>query len=110
MELLALKMNGAMAVPDPEPRLLDANAAEPAKLQLLFRPSGKYTASTHFIHVRVPFNFSKLLETPAQIFETYHTYIDKWPEPFRTQVDEVADISKSCLADKLNDFTNILAA
>jgi hypothetical protein len=51
LELLALKMNGAMAVPDPELRLLDANAAEPAKLQLLFRPSGKYAASTHFIHV-----------------------------------------------------------
>jgi uncharacterized coiled-coil protein SlyX len=103
-------MNGAMAVPDPEPRLLDANTAEPAKLQLLFCPSRKYVALTHFIHVRVPFNFSKLLETPAQIFKTYHNYIDKWPEPFRTQVDEVADISKSCLADKLNDFTNILAA
>jgi len=56
LELLALKMNGAMAVPDPEPRLLDANAAEPKKLQLLFCPSGKYAASTHFIHVRVPFN------------------------------------------------------
>jgi hypothetical protein len=51
LELLALKMNGAMAVPDPEPKLLDANASEPAKLQLLFRPSGKYAASTHFIHV-----------------------------------------------------------
>jgi hypothetical protein len=110
LELLALKMNGAMAVPDPELRLLDANAATPQKLQLLFRPSGKYAASTHFIHVRVPFNFSKLLETPAQIFQTYQTYIAKWPEPFRTQVDEVADISKSCLADKLNDFNNILAA
>jgi len=91
-------------------RRLDANAATPAKLQLLFRPSGKYTASTHFIHVRVPFNFSKLLETPANIFKTYHAYIDKWLEPFRTQVEEVADISKSCLADKLKDFTNILAA
>jgi hypothetical protein len=100
----------AMAVPDPEPRLLEANAAEPAKLQLLFRPSRKYMASTHFIHVRVPFNFSKLLNTPAKIFEHYQIYIDKWPEPFRTQVDEVADISQSCHADKLNNFTNILVA
>jgi hypothetical protein len=103
-------MNSAMAVPDPEPRLLDAKAATPQKLQLLFRPYRKYAASTHFIHVRVPFNYSKLLETPAQIFQTYHTYIDKWPEPFRTQVEEVANISKSCLADKLNNFTKILAA
>jgi hypothetical protein len=51
-------------------------------------------------------NFSK----PLHKFETYQTYIDKWPEPFRTQVDEVADISKSCLANKLNDLTNILVA
>jgi uncharacterized coiled-coil protein SlyX len=103
-------MNGAMAVLDPETRLLNANVATPAKLQLLFRPSRKYAASMHFIHVRVPFNFSKLLKTPAQIFDTYHTYIDKWPEPFRTQVNQVADISKSCLVDKHNDFNNILAA
>jgi hypothetical protein len=32
LELLALKMNGAFAVPDAEPRLLDANAVTPAKL------------------------------------------------------------------------------
>ena len=51
LELLALKMNGALAVPDPEPRLLDANAVEPTKLHLLFCPSRKYAASTHFIHV-----------------------------------------------------------
>jgi hypothetical protein len=110
LELLALKMNGVIAVPDPEPRLLDANATESAKLQLLFCPSRKYVASTHFIHVGVPFNFSKHLDTPAKIFEQYQTYIDKWPEPFRTQVNKVADISCSCPADKLNDFKNILVA
>ena len=60
LELLALKMNGALAVPDPEPRLLDANVATPAKLQLLFRPSGKYAASTHFVHVRVPVSYTHL--------------------------------------------------
>jgi hypothetical protein len=110
LELLALKMNGAMAVPDLEPRLLNANTAEPAKRQLLFCPSKKYAASTHFIHVWVPFNFSKLLHMPAQIFEHCQTYNAKWPELFRTQVNEVPDISKSCLSDKLNDISNILVA
>jgi hypothetical protein len=86
------------------------NAAEPTKLQLLFHPSGKYTSSTHFIHVRVPFNFSKLLDTPAQIFNYYQLYMEKFPEPFKTQLREVADISQSCLVDKLNDFNNILVA
>jgi len=64
LEHLALKMNGAHAVTDPELTLLDSNFIEPDKLQLLFRPSGKYTASTHFIHVRVPFSFLQLLLTP----------------------------------------------
>jgi hypothetical protein len=57
LEILALKMNGANAVPDPEPSLLNSNFVKPNNLQLLFRPSGKYAASTHFIHIRVPFNF-----------------------------------------------------
>ncbi len=44
------------------------------------------------------------------IFNQYHRYIEKWPEPFCTQVEEVAEISRSCLADKLNDFNDILDA
>jgi hypothetical protein len=103
-------MNGALAVPDPEPKLLDSNFVEPSKLQLLFRPSGKYAASTHFIHIRVPFNFSKLTLIPSQIFLQYHRYIEKWPEPFHTQVEEVIKISRSCLANKLNNFNDILDA
>jgi len=69
LDILALKIDGAQAVPDPEPKLLDSNFVEPSKLQLLFRPSGKYAASTHYIHIRVPFNFTKLTLTPAEIFE-----------------------------------------
>jgi hypothetical protein len=110
LELLALKIDGAHSVPDPEPKLVDSNFVEPSKLQLLFCPSGKYAASTHFIHIRVPFNFSQLLLTPKLIFNEYHRYIEKWPEPFSTQVEEVAEISRSCLADKLNKFDDILTA
>ncbi len=40
MDILALKIDGAQAVPDPEPKLLDSKFVEPSKLQLLFRPSG----------------------------------------------------------------------
>jgi hypothetical protein len=110
MDILALKINRGQAVPDQEPKLLDFNFVEPSKLQLLFRPSGKYAASMHFIHIWVPFNFSQLTLTPTLIFNQYHRYIEKWPEPFRTQVEEVAEISHSCLADKLNDFNDILDA
>jgi hypothetical protein len=108
MDILALKINGAQAVTDLEPKLLDSNFFEPSKLQLLFRPSRKYAASTHFTHIRVPFNFSQLMLTPTLIFNQYHRYIEKWPEPIHTQVEEVVEISRSCLTDKLNDFNDIL--
>jgi hypothetical protein len=58
----------------------------------------------------VPFNFSQLLATPMNIFNHYHNYIEKWPEPFRTQVEVVAEISRSCIAEKVNDFKDILDA
>jgi hypothetical protein len=93
LELLALKMNRAIAVPDPELSLLDSNFVEPKNLQLLFRPSRKYAASTHFIHIRVPLNFSQLVLAPTFSIDQYHHYIKKWPEPFHTQVEEVAKIS-----------------
>jgi hypothetical protein len=64
-------------VPDPEPMLLDSNFIELNKLQLLFTPSGKYVASTHFVHVHIPFNFSQLLVTPDKIFQQYHNYIEQ---------------------------------
>jgi hypothetical protein len=96
------------AVLDPGPSLLDSNLVEPANLQLLFRPSGKYAASTHFIHIRVQFNFSQLLATPTNIFTQYHKYTRLWPEPFHTQVGEVAEISHACIEDKVNNFIDIL--
>jgi len=110
LDILALKIDKVNAVPDPEPKLLDSNFVEPSKLQLLFRPSGKYAASTHYIHIRVPFNFSRLTLMPDIIFDRYHRYIEIWPEPHKTQVEQIAELSRSCLADKQNDFNNMLDA
>ncbi len=110
MELLVLKINVANAVPDPAPALLDSNFVEPANLQLLFRLSGKYAASTHFIHIRVPFNFLQLLATPMNIFSQYQKYTGLWPEPFHTQVEEVAELSRACIENKVNNFIDILDA
>jgi hypothetical protein len=86
LEILVLKMNHVEAVPDPAPTLLDSNFVEPQNLQLLFRRSGQYAASTHLVHVRVPFNFSQVLATPNNIFLEYRKYVDKWQEPHRTKL------------------------
>jgi len=100
------KMDGAYAVPDPELMLLDSNFIEPNKFKILFGPYRKYGASTHFIH----FNFSQLLATPDKIFQQYHNYIEQLPELFQTQTEEIVEVSRSCIADKINDFVDILDA
>jgi hypothetical protein len=47
---------------------------------------------------------------PDIIFDRYHRYIEIWPEPHKTQVEQIAELSRSCLADKQNDFNNMLDA
>jgi hypothetical protein len=64
LELLVLKMNEVVAVPDLAPKLQDSKYIELAELLLHFRPSGKCAASTYYIHIRIPFNFTELLSTP----------------------------------------------
>jgi hypothetical protein len=58
----------------------------------------------------VPFNFLQLLATPANIFSKYQKYTNLWPEPFHPQVEEVAELSRTCIEDKVNDFIDILDA
>jgi len=96
--LLDLKIDGAHAVPYLELKLLDSNFVEPSNYC-----SGllENTLHPHTLSTIVPFNFSQVTLTLTFIFNQYHKYIEKWPEPFRTQVEEVAEISRSCLADKL---------
>ncbi len=95
-------MNEVRAVPDLELTLQDSKYFEPEKLQLHFRPSRKYAASTHYIHFRVPFNFTNLLQTPK--------YIRIWSEPFKTQVKQVVEVSRSCITDKVGNFMDLLDA
>ncbi len=98
LELLPLKMNGAHAVPDLQPSLLDSNFVKPSKLQLLLHPSGKYVAYTSGW-----FNFLQLLQTPNLIFNQYHHISSH-------KLKKVTEISRSCLADTINDFVDILDA
>jgi hypothetical protein len=103
-------MNQVEAVPDPAPTLLDSNFVEPQNLQLLFRPSGQYAASTHLVHIRVPFNFSQVLATPNDILLEYRKYVDKWQEPHCTQLEEIAELSHFIIADQISDFIDMLDA
>jgi hypothetical protein len=43
------------------PILIDSTFSQPSRLQLCFRPMGKYTASMFTSHIRIPFNYSSLI-------------------------------------------------
>jgi hypothetical protein len=44
-----------------QPILIDTAFTQPEKLQLRFRPMGRYAASTFTSHIRIPFNYSSLV-------------------------------------------------
>jgi hypothetical protein len=51
-------MSSGSTVPDPHPELINAQNFNFAKLKLFFKNIGKYTATSTYIHVRIPFNFT----------------------------------------------------
>jgi hypothetical protein len=83
--------------PQNKPSWIQHQNCKTTKLQLHFRFSRKYAASTHYIHIRMLFNFKKLLGTPDRIYAQYDKYIHIWPEPFKTQMKQVVEVSRSCL-------------
>jgi len=58
----------------------------------------------------VPFNFSQVLATPNDIFLEYRKYVDKWQEPHRTQLEQIAELSRFIIADQISDFIDTLDA
>jgi len=45
-----------------QPILIDSTFSQPSRLQLRFCPMGKYAASTYTSHIRIPFNYSSLMD------------------------------------------------
>jgi hypothetical protein len=60
-----------------KPILIDSIFSQLDKLQLRFRPMGNYAASTFISHVRIPFDYSNLLQLQAKMIERmYHCFPD----------------------------------
>jgi hypothetical protein len=95
-DVLVLKMSHALAVLDPDPTLQETKFIGPAKTQLHFCSTGQNIASTYYIHMRVLFNFTQMLEIPSSISATYKNYTKTYPEMFKTQLYFITKISVSC--------------
>jgi hypothetical protein len=59
------------------PILMDLEFTHPEKLQLCFWPTGKYTASTFNSHIRIPFNYSGLLNLQSKLKEHLDNFFSR---------------------------------
>ena len=56
-------MSSGSTVPDPDPELINAQNFDFAKPKLFFKNIGKYAATSTYIHVQIPFNFTTVFNT-----------------------------------------------
>jgi hypothetical protein len=64
-----------------QPLLIDSTFSQPSRLQLRFQPMGKYAASTFTSHIRIPFNYSSLMNLQPKMNARLDNFFDelrKW--------------------------------
>jgi hypothetical protein len=60
-------MSHGQLLPDPDLELINAKSLDFVKPKLFFKNIGRYAATSTYIHVRIPFNFSQILDTKNTI-------------------------------------------
>jgi len=59
-----------------QPILIDTAFSQPQKLQLRFRPMGRYAASTFTSHIRIPFNYSSLINLQSKMEKRLDKFLE----------------------------------
>jgi len=103
-----LKMSQGQQLPDPE--LINAKSLDFAKPKLFFKNIGRYVATSTYIHVRIPFNFSQILDTKSTIKQHYNVLLDKHEEPFKTIAKTTMDVSLITISASIEDFQDVIKA
>ncbi len=60
-----------------QPLLIDSTFSQPSRLQLQFWPMGKYAASTYTSHIRIPFNYSSLMDLQLKMNARLDNFFDE---------------------------------
>jgi hypothetical protein len=105
-----LKMSQGQQLPDPDPELINAKSLDFAKPKLFFKNIGRYAATSTYIHVRIPFNFSQILDTRSTIKQHYNVLLDKHEEPFKTIAKMTRDVSLITISASIEDFQDVIKA
>jgi hypothetical protein len=103
-------MSSGSSVPDPNPELINTQNFNFAKPKLFFKNIGKYAATSTYIHVRIPFNFTTVFNTKQAIAGVYDQLLEKHEEPFKSITKSVTDISLAIIEGSLEDFRDIIKA
>jgi hypothetical protein len=98
-----LKISQGQQLPDPDSELSNAKSLNFAKPKLFFKNIGLYAATSTYIHVRIPFNFS-------QIEQQYQVLLDKHEDPFKTIAKTTTDVSLLTISASIEDFQDIIKA
>jgi len=105
-----LKMSSGSTIPDLDPELINAQNFDFAKPKLFFKNIGKYAATSTYIHVRIPFNFTTVFNTKQAIAGVYDQLLEKHEEPFKSITKSVTDVSLAIIEGSLEDFWDIIKA
>jgi hypothetical protein len=105
-----LKMSHGQQLLDPDPELINAKSLDFAKPKLFFKNIGRYAATSTYIYVRIPFNFSQILDTKNTIEQHNNTLLDKNEEPFKTIAKTMTDVSLITISASIEDFQDVIKA
>jgi len=97
-------------LPDPDPELINAKSLDFAKPKLFFKNIGRYAATSTYIHVRIPFNSSQILDTKTTIEQQYQVLLDKHKDPFKTIAKTTTDVSLMTISASIEDFQDVIKA
>jgi hypothetical protein len=105
-----LKMSQGQQLPDPDLELINVKSLDFAKPKLFFKNIGRYAATSTYIHVRIPFNFSQILDTRSTIEQHYNVLLDKHEEPFKTIAKTTTNVSLITISASIEDFQDVIKA
>jgi hypothetical protein len=75
-------MSTGSTVTDQDQELMNTQNFDFAKPKIFFKNIGCYAATSTYIHVRIPFNFTTVFNTKQAIAEVYSKLLNQHEEPF----------------------------
>jgi hypothetical protein len=103
-----LKMISGSTIPDPDPELMNTQNLNFAKPKLFFKNIGCYAATSVYVHVCIPFNFTTVFNTKDAIAQVYNKLLDQHEEPFKSVTKSVTDVSLATIKSSLEDILDII--